>query len=66
MESHVCSNRTPRATTKATLLPGSISIAQYSTKVIEPNIHIHKVDTATGAPDVGDNIGALGMPGLTA
>jgi NADPH-dependent curcumin reductase CurA len=48
------------------IIAGPISIAQYSTRVIEPNTHIRKVDTVTGAPDVRDNIGALGMPGLTA
>jgi NADPH-dependent curcumin reductase CurA len=66
MGSRVCSNQTLGATTKVALLPGPISIAQYSTRVIEPNTHIRKVDTATGAPDVRDNIGALGMPDLTA
>ena len=64
MGSRVCSNQTPRATTKTTLSPGPI--AQYSTRVIEPNTHIRKVDTVTSAPDVRDNISALDMPGLTA
>src|SRR5271155_233337 len=41
------------------IIVGPISIAQYSTGVIEPNTHIRKVDTVTGAPDVRDNIGAL-------
>lgn len=40
------------------IIAGPISIAQYSTKVIEPNTHIRKVDTVSGAPDVRDNIGA--------
>jgi NADPH-dependent curcumin reductase CurA len=44
----------------------AISIAQYSIGVIELNTHIRKVDPVSGAPDVRDNIGALGMPGLTA
>ena len=66
MGSRVCSNQTPRATTKATLLPGPISIAQYSTRVIEPNARIRKADTVTGAPDFGGNIDALSMPGLAA
>jgi NADPH-dependent curcumin reductase CurA len=66
MGSRVCSNQTPGATTKATLLLGPTSIAQYSTRVIEPNAHIRKADTVTGAPDVRGIIGALGIPGLTA
>jgi NADPH-dependent curcumin reductase CurA len=48
------------------IITGSISIARYSTRVIEPGTHIRKVNTITGAPDIRDNIGALGMPGLTA
>jgi hypothetical protein len=48
------------------IIAGPISIAQHSTRVIEPNTHIRKVDTVSGAPDVRDNIGALGMPGPTA
>jgi NADPH-dependent curcumin reductase CurA len=48
------------------IIAGPISIAQYSTRVIEANTDIRKVNTVSGAPDVRDNIGALGMPGLTA
>jgi NADPH-dependent curcumin reductase CurA len=48
------------------IVAGPLSITQYSTRVIEPGSRIHKVDTVNGAPDLRDNIGALGMPGLTA
>lgn len=48
------------------ILAGPMSIVQYSTRVIEPSTQLQKIDPATGAPDIRDNIGALGMPGLTA
>jgi NADPH-dependent curcumin reductase CurA len=48
------------------VVAGPMPIVQYSTRVIEPNTQFHKLDTVNGAPDLRDNIGALGMPGLTA
>ena len=48
------------------IVVGPIGIVQYSTRVITPEMRIRKVDTVNGAPDIRDNIGALGMPGLTA
>jgi NADPH-dependent curcumin reductase CurA len=48
------------------IVAGPMSIVQYSTRVIESNTQFHKLDTVNGAPDVRDNISALGMPGLTA
>ena len=48
------------------IVAGPIGIMQYSTRVITPEMQIRKIDTVNGAPDLRDNIGALGMPGLTA
>ena len=48
------------------IVAGPMDIVQYSTRVITPEMQIRKIDTVNGAPHLSDNIGALGMPGLTA
>jgi NADPH-dependent curcumin reductase CurA len=48
------------------IVAGLMPIMQYSTTAIDLSARFRKLDTVTGAPDIRDNIGALGMPGLTA
>lgn len=48
------------------IVAGPMPIMQYSTTATDPSARFRKLDTVTGAPDIRDNIGALGMPGLTA